>query len=318
MGSERKSDWATPKPLPPGDRAATARVLDFLAAAQKDPARNVAYLGDDRDGIQSELEELVPSWEGTVRVCEDANGELRGVVLANWDTEIGLSWVYGPWTRPTDWDACASSLLDAALEQIPAGVTRYELSGACENAALAALAAERGAVSTDVNYALVLDGDALARISPSRAGEGFTIEEGGLVGRAPESLSAVDRDVLHELHEENFPTPYYSMDQLLAQHADGEAIVLVARMGGDVAGYAAGRVQPDGVGYVDFLAVAPAGRGHGVGRALMVELLARLRSRITRQEVCLTVRHSLGPARALYASLGFHVDASLVGYRVAL
>ncbi|MEZ4649087.1 MAG: hypothetical protein R3E97_09960 [Candidatus Eisenbacteria bacterium] len=222
MGSERKSDWATPKPLPPGDRAATARVLDFLAAAQKDPARNVAYLGDDRDGIQSELEELVPSWEGTVRVCEDANGELRGVVLANWDTEIGLSWVYGPWTRPTDWDACASSLLDAALEQIPAGVTRYELSGACENAALAALAAERGAVSTDVNYALVLDGDALARISPSRAGEGFTIEEGGLVGRAPESLSAVDRDVLHELHEENFPTPYYSMDQLLAQHADGK------------------------------------------------------------------------------------------------
>ncbi|MCA9759729.1 MAG: hypothetical protein KDA27_28285, partial [Candidatus Eisenbacteria bacterium] len=154
----------TAKRLPPGDTSARARVLAFLASAQNDPARNVAYLGEDREGIEAELDALVPPWHETVRILEDERGGLRGVVLVDWDTEIGLSWVYGPWTQPAAWDECAAILLDAAVEQIPDGISRYELSGTCANEALAALAASRGAESTEVNHALVLDGDALARI----------------------------------------------------------------------------------------------------------------------------------------------------------
>jgi [ribosomal protein S18]-alanine N-acetyltransferase len=52
------------------------------------------------------------------------------------------------------------------------------------------------------------------------------------------------------------------------------------------------------------LAVAPAGRRHGLGRALVEHVLDELASRGARQ-VYLEVRESNGPARALYAAQGF-------------
>ena len=52
------------------------------------------------------------------------------------------------------------------------------------------------------------------------------------------------------------------------------------------------------------LAVAPAGRRRGLGRALVEQMLEALRGRGVRQ-VYLEVRESNAPARALYASRGF-------------
>ena len=118
------------------------------------------------------------------------------------------------------------------------------------------------------------------------------------------------------LHEREFPSSYYSAKQLLEQSARGEAIVLLSEAAtGEIEGYVAGRVQPDGEGYVDFLAVDPSARRRGLGRSLMLELTSRLLARATAPRICLTVRDSFGPARALYDSLGFRLDASIVGYR---
>lgn len=52
------------------------------------------------------------------------------------------------------------------------------------------------------------------------------------------------------------------------------------------------------------LAVAPTGRRHGLGRALVERVVAELQSRDIRQ-VYLEVRESNAPARALYAAAGF-------------
>ena len=59
----------------------------------------------------------------------------------------------------------------------------------------------------------------------------------------------------------------------------------------------------EGVGYVDYLAVAPRARGHGLGRALLVHGLAALRARgLAAAE--LSVQGENASATRLYESVG--------------
>lgn len=96
---------------------------------------------------------------------------------------------------------------------------------------------------------------------------------------------------------------------------NGEYVVLAAVQDGAIVGYASGQVQPDGEGYVDFVAVAPAARGTGAGRRLVVALVRRILEAWSTDRVGLTVQDHRAPARYLYESLGFRLDASFRGYR---
>ena len=73
--------------------------------------------------------------------------------------------------------------------------------------------------------------------------------------------------------------------------------------GPDVAGYVVALDAAD-EGEILNLAVAPGRQRHGLGRALVLDILDRLGSRGVRY-VYLEVRESNGPARALYAAHGF-------------
>jgi ribosomal-protein-alanine N-acetyltransferase len=82
------------------------------------------------------------------------------------------------------------------------------------------------------------------------------------------------------------------------------ALFLIAEEGEErVAGYVVALEAAD-EGEILNLAVAPAGRRRGLGRALVEEMLGALRLRGVRQ-VYLEVRESNASARALYASRGF-------------
>lgn len=81
-----------------------------------------------------------------------------------------------------------------------------------------------------------------------------------------------------------------------------DATFLVAEEDG-VAGYVVALDAAD-EGEILNLAVAPDGRRHGLGRALVEEILDVLRERGVRQ-VYLEVRESNAAARALYAAQGF-------------
>jgi ribosomal-protein-alanine N-acetyltransferase len=81
------------------------------------------------------------------------------------------------------------------------------------------------------------------------------------------------------------------------------AVFLVAEADDEIVGYSVGLPEVD-EGEILNLAVAPAGRRHGVGRALVEHVLEALIARGARQ-VYLEVRESNAPARALYAGRGF-------------
>jgi len=79
-----------------------------------------------------------------------------------------------------------------------------------------------------------------------------------------------------------------------------------------VVGYAGIALGPDAADVMT-LAVRPAQRGRGIGRALLDGLLDRCRAGGLR-EVFLEVRADNHPARALYAAAGFVPVARRVGY----
>lgn len=81
----------------------------------------------------------------------------------------------------------------------------------------------------------------------------------------------------------------------------------VARRDGRPVGWVAGRVFPDGRGWVEQLAVARSARGQGLGRALLLHSLAELRERGA-ASLALGVQGENETATALYRGVGFEVE----------
>lgn len=80
-------------------------------------------------------------------------------------------------------------------------------------------------------------------------------------------------------------------------------IVLVAREGDRVAGFAALHMTHEGGPYVDNLHVRPDARGGGFGRALMASMAAEVMAR-GGSSMWLTVMRDNAPTRAFYRAMG--------------
>jgi len=285
-----------------------AGVVALIKGEQAVPERHIPYLGDQPDGILAELDELATPWASFLRVGRDGDGEVAAAAFADIDEEMGRAWIHGPWVRGDDdqWTRWARPLIDAVADSLPSVIDDFELTGDARNVRLSALATEMGYRPSEVNwvYTLALERDATAtwpgptdrvRVRPA---------------------TASDAVALAPLHDAEFPATYLTVDRMLSEAVDGDRTALVAvDASGHVVGYATGEVQPDGSGYIDFLAVDEAARGGGVGPALVAALVQALRPSITAEAVHLTVQDHRAPARALYGKLGFHQGIGIVGYR---
>jgi ribosomal protein S18 acetylase RimI-like enzyme len=276
-------------------------VLDLVAGQQADPSRGTTMLGDERDGIAAELDDLEPPWGSTIRVVRE-EGRAVAASLVEWDEENARAWVFGPWVvgGDDDWARWARPLVEVALAQLPAGIERVELAGEVANVRMAALAEELGWTASEVNHVYAASATAAAGWHDPVT----TIRP----------ATAADRETIRAVHDQEFPATYATMERLLPDEPDGKFHVLIAEDGPRFLGYAAGRVQPDGDGYLDYLAVPDAARGHGAGRDLLVAIGRYLVDVAPHHDVNLTVQDHRTPARRLYESLGFELHLSIVGY----
>jgi ribosomal-protein-alanine N-acetyltransferase len=119
-----------------------------------------------------------------------------------------------------------------------------------------------------------------------------------------------DLDAIMALEESSFTSDAWSRDSMAREVASPLCHYLVAarpRENGDdeLVAYA-GLLCPPGSTDADIqtIAVAPAARGAGLGRALMTELMAEAARRSARQ-IFLEVRADNPVAHGLYLSLGF-------------
>lgn len=116
-----------------------------------------------------------------------------------------------------------------------------------------------------------------------------------------------DLDAIMALESATFAPDDWSRESMSREIESEHTRYLVAEQGGELVGYA-GVLAPSGSTDADIqtIAVAPAHRGAGLGRRLMIELLDYAASSGARA-VFLEVRADNSGAQQLYASLGFTV-----------
>jgi ribosomal-protein-alanine N-acetyltransferase len=127
------------------------------------------------------------------------------------------------------------------------------------------------------------------------------------------SFSAADAAAMAELETVCFSSPW-TAEMILSSFKNGD-LFFVAKSGDTLCGYCGLQVVLD-EGYLLNLAVAPAWRRKGIGKAL----LARLCKVATEQNLrflTLEVRASNQAALALYAASGFSVAGRRTGFYTA-
>ncbi|HET9437150.1 MAG TPA: N-acetyltransferase [Gaiellaceae bacterium] len=199
-----------------------------------------------------------------------------------------------------DWDGLADGLYEALLRLVPRVASLdQELAGDVANVRVAGFAGRHGFTAGEVHHLLTVSGSALAAL-------------------ATEPLPSIppDRQARFlELHDRLFPGTYYTGAQLLEMAAEGVATVLGRVADGDLVGYAAGRIDEGGGGYLDFVGVDPGCRRRGHGRALVRAMCGALRELQPIPRLRLTVGGANAAALELYRELGFERTSSMVGYR---
>ena len=105
-----------------------------------------------------------------------------------------------------------------------------------------------------------------------------------------------DFDDVEPLHLAEFPDTYLTTRQMLADGVSGELIVAVSEAeDGRFLGYGSGRVQPEGSGYLDFIAITPDARGTGAGLGLLATICRWIIEAAPQRDVNLTVQHHRAP-----------------------
>ncbi|MGW9549838.1 GNAT family N-acetyltransferase [Citricoccus zhacaiensis] len=313
-----------------GSTVERSAALAFIIACQQDPATGTAFLGEDAAGIEAELEGLDQPWLRGLKVVEQ-DGTVIAACTVDWDPEPSMAWVHGPWGAPEQVTRHGASLVAAVCHAVPAGIERFEMCGHVANGSMAALASDLGWTATEVNYAMVVPARTAARwAEPAATAEQAKQTEqteqadqltGPDAGAAPpvrprepvriRPAGPADVGLLEPLHTAEFGEAYATAGQLLSRHHT----VIAEDASGTLLGYAAGTLQDDGQAYVDFTAVVPEARRHGLGRRLVTGLAERLLAAGNPEMLHLTVRESRAAAHALYLSLGMREDAALRGYR---
>lgn len=277
---------ATPMGAP---RRASDRTqaLAFIAAQQESATTASAYVGTSDEDLEADLDALDQPWMDTLRVTED-HGEITGAALVEWDTDVDIAWIHGPWTTPETWDRDAAALLASAVDQTP--VARHQMYGDVDNVRMADLAERLGWTVNDADIAFTAERAEQARCDP-----------------AVRPATAEDMTALAELHDAAFPGTYATARRLLEDDGDYVTLVLADEEG--LVGYAVG--QPDGgAAYLDFVAVDPARRRTKAATRLVGALANVLPGRTMH----LTCNENQAAAIGLYEALGWRRASQLRAY----
>lgn len=131
------------------------------------------------------------------------------------------------------------------------------------------------------------------------------------------AATPADLDAIMAIEHAAFPSDAWSSAMMGAELASPHSHYVVAERAGRVEGYA-GLRAPRGAHDADIqtIALAEPARGRGTGRALLVALLDQASQRGVRH-VFLDVRADNPVAQNLYASEGFQVIGTRVGYYAA-
>lgn len=275
------------------------RMVALAVDCQADPQRHCAYLSDSAAAISAEVIEVI-DWVQATLVALDDERQLIGWLLATTDPDMDRVWWWGPFVAGVR-DDMRATVADALLSKGLLGHaehSEHEMAADEDSSHFASIADRHGFVAQEGSLALRLD-DLQQRFD--------------VVGHlAPVDDPQVDSAAVAALHDATFPGTH-STGAMLLRDVDADHAIHVALDADEVVGYVATEAQSDGSLYVDYLGVAEAHRGRGIGRNLVRHALNTAPT--DRTYAHLTVRVGNTAARALYRSSGFAEVRTIVPYR---
>src|SRR5690606_4127957 len=119
--------------------AQLAEIAAYAAGCNRDPAQHIGYVGQTPEEVTGELGEL--DADAVFAVARDGDGRLCGLLAAEWDVDLGRTWLHGPWAATPD---LMDRLYRAVLPHLPVTAGTHELFIDTANTAVAGFAARHG------------------------------------------------------------------------------------------------------------------------------------------------------------------------------
>jgi ribosomal protein S18 acetylase RimI-like enzyme len=268
-----------------------AQVVEFgryIATRNADPREHIGYVGTEPDEVAADLRDI--KGEHVYAVAR-TGGLLCGLLCAEWDLDIGRTWLYGPWAESPD---LMDRLYTEVRPLVPAGAAEHEMFCDAANTAVVSFAARHGFPRQGQHVIMRFPRERLSALPPER-------------------LPPLTPD-LHEQFTALHHGAFRGVDAPAAELIARNAPVFVAVDGDTLLGYVVLKLRPEfREAQIRFVAVAEAARGRGTGARLLATALheAFADDRIP----CMDLNTSSPAARRLYERVGFAVLREMRSFR---
>ncbi len=280
-------------------------LIDFLATVNARPEQHIAFLGETQEEIRQSLMSFEPPIEQAFRLAQAENEQVLAVFGTEYDIVLGRTWLFGPFSARPNLDAVTDALYTELLASLPEEIQMQELFCDLRNQECQQFAARHG-------FELYKD-TAILTLSRQQWNGFDKHTRTDLAEIQP--LSPKHFPAFAALHEFCFPNTYYNAQQL-SDLLDEIHHLLLAVRNGEVVGYIFFKGEPAiNEGYIDFLGVAPAWRGKGVGRSLLQAALDIIFALPAIARTHLTVNADNLAARQMYDSFGFTCERVARSFR---
>lgn len=273
-------------------------MLGFIIQHNQDGEHHVGFFGLGENEIRETLAEFIPPLEESFLLAWEGEA-LVGLFGADYDLEIDRAWLYGPLVAGPNWHETADALYAALQDIIPSAIHEQELFFDIRNQRGQEFAARHAFPPRSDNAVLYLEREAARAPAAS-----------------PQPVCDYETAFFEQfetLHNDLFPHTYFTARQIV-EKLDETHRLLLAVENGQVLGYIF--CKRDSVSaYIDFIGVAPAARGQGLGAALLERGIAWMFARPEIRVIDLTVNADNAAALRLYQTFGFVTKHILRGFR---
>jgi hypothetical protein len=269
------------------------KIAHLIASLNSDPAHHCLHCDQEEAGILEEIKLLEVLMEESFLVVWDGE-KMVGVLGADLTIERDRAWLWGPFIVDVDWNKTAAALHTHFTNHFQPQIQQLNQFLNAANEQGRAFYLSQGFKETKISHVYQALPPACSVTEP-----------------LPEIMPPQWRSFI-TLHEETFPTTYYSGREIIERLGKQDKVFVCAD-GETVSGYVYANVEPT-EGFIHFLAVREEMRGQGIGERLLLTAVSWLFNRHHVPQVGLVVDDQ-NNARRLYEKSGFHLLYTGVGLR---
>jgi len=282
------------------DAADCEDVIVFITRMNAQMENQIGYVGEDVASIRSELAERNAGLADVFFVAR-VDDQIVGAIALDADSEVGRSWVYGPWGAGGNRDTVVDALWEALLPHVPEDAREAELFCNLENNLVLAFAQRHGFTTYKEAIILAAQRDAVR------------------IDDAPDvrPLAEVDHAAFIRLHDRTFPRTYITGPQIIERIAESpERAVFTVGDPEGLLGYIYAEVSTESrEANIELVAVDERARGRGFGKQLVSTALTWVFSMPEVNEAILNTEPENVPAIGLYERAGFQRRYAMTSFR---